>query len=175
MQDEISIPRERIARLPDADASDDAAWQPTSTRFSSFLCASCCRVPFVPIQHTKARENGGEPSSNTSVYCHHIFCSTCVNKGTNAFMCLVCKLELDRSSSLDYPFWHKRLRMAWSEIIVKCCWSGCGKKVPVDDLPIHELGCEHRLVKCHIPQCEKYVKPSDLSEHIEQCPHAIRH
>ena len=172
----ISIPRERVDRLPDADAHSDASWLPSSGKFSTFVCPGCSRVPIVPYQPTIIRGNEHTPAFNPHVYCNHVFCSACTSKGdaSGAFQCPICQLEIESISMIDLQYWHKRLRDEWSNVIVRCWWSECNEKLPIDELLHHEQRCKHRLVKCHIPRCNTYVRPAELSEHIEQCPHAIR-
>jgi hypothetical protein len=166
MQEEDTIPRERVEHLPDGDTRDDATWLPTSSKFSSFVCPGCSRVPHVPYQLTQIHIK----VTNPTAYCPHSFCASCVMIGS----CTICQLSFDPCSTVALEHWHERLRMAWSRIVVRCCWSGCLEKVAIDDLLSHEQGCGHRLVKCHIPLCDKMVRPTDLDAHIEECPHAIR-
>jgi hypothetical protein len=165
-ENENSIPRVRIEHLPDADVHDDATWLPSSSKFSSFLCPGCSRLPYVPYQLTTIHIK----ASNPTAYCAHSFCSTCVLSGS----CPICQLAFDPCSTVALNHWHERLRMAWSRIVVHCSWSGCLEKLGIDDLSSHEQECAHRLVKCHIPHCDKMVRPTELDAHIGVCPHAIR-
>ena len=188
MLDEYSIPRERIVHLPDADASDDAAWSTNSDKFSSFVCPICLRVPYAPYQPSKFRRtDNAAVEPDPSIYCRHVFCLACTspvsndtdNEGDNddgsgSFTCSICNLLCDRSSLNHLQFWNVRLCSTWSRITVRCSWNGCDKAISINDQLLHEHNCEHRLVKCSIPQCQTRVRPADLNQHLEECTHAIR-